>query len=46
MCERNTKTWVASAQSLIKNLKLTVQQAVDAVAVLKEYRAKALEQLV
>lgn len=39
------KAWVASAKNLMKNLKLTAQQAVDAVSVPMELRAKVLEQL-
>ncbi|WP_294160761.1 nuclease [uncultured Selenomonas sp.] len=39
------KTWITSARNLMKNLKLTAQQAVDAIAVPEAYRAKVLEQL-
>lgn len=43
--EGEALTWVASAKNLMKNLKLTAQQAVDAVSVPMELRAKVLEQL-
>lgn len=39
------KTWVASARNIMKNMKLTAQQAVDALSVPTELRAKVLEQL-
>ena len=39
------KTWVASVRNLMKSMKLTAQQAVEAVAVPMELRAKVLEQL-
>lgn len=43
--EGETQTWIASAKNLMKNLQLTAQQAVDAVSVPTELRAKVLEQL-
>ena len=39
------KTWVASVRNLMKSMKLTAQQAVDALAVPAELRAKVLEQI-
>ena len=39
------KTWVASVRNLMNSMKLTAQQAVEAVAVPMELRAKVLEQL-
>lgn len=39
------KTWVASVRNLMKSMKMTAQQAVEAVAVPIELRAKVLEQL-
>ena len=39
------KTWVASARNIMKNMKLTAQQAVEALSVPTELRAKVLEQL-
>lgn len=39
------EAWAASARNLMKNLKLTAQQAVDAIAVPVEFRAKVLEEL-
>lgn len=39
------QTWVTSARNLMKNLKLSAQQAVDAISVPANLRAKVLEQL-
>jgi len=39
------KTWVASVRNLMKSMKLTAQQAIDAIAVPVEFRQKVLEQV-
>ena len=39
------KTWVASVRNLMKTMKLTAQQAVEAVAVPANLRQKVLEQV-
>jgi hypothetical protein len=43
--EGTIQTWAASARNIMKNMKLTAQQAVEAVSVPMELRAKVLEQL-
>ena len=45
IAERTAQTWVASARNIMKNMKLTAQQAVEAISVPMELRAKVLEQL-
>ena len=39
------KTWVASVRNLMKSMKLTAQQAVEALAVPMELRQKVLKQI-
>ena len=43
--EGEEKTWVASVRNLMKSMKLTAQQAVEALAVPMELRQKVLKQI-
>ncbi len=43
--EGEARTWVASVRNLMKSMKLTAQQAVEAVSVPMELREKVMEQL-
>lgn len=43
--EGEARTWVASVRNIMKNMKLTAQQAVEAVAVPAQFRKQVLEQV-